>query len=104
MTSCPSGHYSIGTDRKFALLENVFKKFPEIPVSIEIKEDNEQLIQKVQYTTDKSITDMIIPEFPIRYEQIIANGKSDAPKSFQKVISDLDIQALCTLFTIQQEL
>ncbi|XP_071330170.1 lysophospholipase D GDPD3a isoform X2 [Trachinotus anak] len=42
-----AGHYSSGTDRKFALLEDVFRKFPEMPVSIEIKENNHQLIEKV---------------------------------------------------------
>uniref|UniRef100_A0A3P9PKZ0 Glycerophosphodiester phosphodiesterase domain containing 3a n=1 Tax=Poecilia reticulata TaxID=8081 RepID=A0A3P9PKZ0_POERE len=38
-----AGH---GTDRKIALLEDVFRKFPKIPVSIEIKENNPQLMQE----------------------------------------------------------
>ncbi|XP_039971479.1 lysophospholipase D GDPD3a [Xiphias gladius] len=42
-----AGHYSSGADRKFALLEDVFRKFPKMPVSIEIKENNHQLIKKV---------------------------------------------------------
>ncbi|XP_070779303.1 lysophospholipase D GDPD3a [Enoplosus armatus] len=42
-----AGRYSSGADRKFALLEDVFRKFPEMPVSIEIKEYNNQLTQKV---------------------------------------------------------
>ncbi|KAM4536097.1 lysophospholipase D GDPD3a [Fundulus diaphanus] len=42
-----AGHYSTGTDRKIALLEDVFRKFPQIPISIEIKENNQQLIQEV---------------------------------------------------------
>ncbi|XP_058508673.1 lysophospholipase D GDPD3a isoform X2 [Solea solea] len=42
-----AGHYSSGADRTIALLEDVFKKFPHIPVSIEIKEYNCQLIRKV---------------------------------------------------------
>lgn len=42
-----AGHYSSGTDREFALLEDLFRKFPEIPVSIEIKENNSRLIEKV---------------------------------------------------------
>ncbi|XP_073351272.1 lysophospholipase D GDPD3a [Pagrus major] len=41
-----AGRYSSGADRKFALLEDVFRKFPEMPVSIEIKENNSQLIEK----------------------------------------------------------
>ncbi|XP_035510290.1 lysophospholipase D GDPD3a [Morone saxatilis] len=41
------GRYSSGADRKFALLEDVFRKFPEMPVSVEIKENNHQLIEKV---------------------------------------------------------
>lgn len=40
-------HDSSGSDRQIALLEDVFRKFPKIPISIEIKEDNDQLIQKV---------------------------------------------------------
>ena len=44
----PPGHYSTGRDRKIALLEDVFRKFPLVPVSIEIKESNMQLIEKVQ--------------------------------------------------------
>ncbi|XP_029293638.1 lysophospholipase D GDPD3a [Cottoperca gobio] len=42
-----AGRYSSGADRKFALLEDVFRKFPELPVSIEIKENNNPLIAKV---------------------------------------------------------
>ncbi|XP_061741291.1 lysophospholipase D GDPD3a isoform X3 [Nerophis ophidion] len=42
-----AGHYSHGADRKFPLLEDLFQKFPEIPISIEIKENNNQLIEKI---------------------------------------------------------
>ncbi|XP_029491186.1 lysophospholipase D GDPD3-like [Oncorhynchus nerka] len=42
-----AGHYSTGTDRKFTLLEEVFRKFPKMPVNIEIKEDNSLLMEKV---------------------------------------------------------
>ncbi|XP_076609204.1 lysophospholipase D GDPD3a [Chaetodon auriga] len=42
-----AGRYSSGEDRKFALLEDLFRKFPKMPVSIEIKENNRQLIEKV---------------------------------------------------------
>ncbi|XP_072561175.1 lysophospholipase D GDPD3a isoform X2 [Paramormyrops kingsleyae] len=41
------GYFSTGTDRKFALLEDVFRSFPKMPINIEIKEDNDQLIKKV---------------------------------------------------------
>ncbi|XP_018619960.1 lysophospholipase D GDPD3-like [Scleropages formosus] len=41
------GHFSTGTDRKFALLEDVFRAFPKVPINIEIKEDNDELIKKV---------------------------------------------------------
>lgn len=41
------GHFSSGSDRRFAQLEDVFRKFPKIPISIEIKEDNDRLIQEV---------------------------------------------------------
>ncbi|XP_062874941.1 lysophospholipase D GDPD3a [Trichomycterus rosablanca] len=40
-------HYSTGTDRKFALLEDVFQTFPRIPLNIEVKEMNMELIKKV---------------------------------------------------------
>lgn len=42
-----AGHYSTGTDRKIALLEDVFRTFPQIPISIEIKENNQQLMEEV---------------------------------------------------------
>lgn len=35
------------TDRKFPLLEEVFKEFPEIPINIDIKIDDDKLIEKV---------------------------------------------------------
>uniref|UniRef100_A0A674BW62 Glycerophosphodiester phosphodiesterase domain containing 3a n=1 Tax=Salmo trutta TaxID=8032 RepID=A0A674BW62_SALTR len=41
-----AGRYSTGTDRKFTLLEEVFRKFPKMPVNIEIKEDNSLLMEK----------------------------------------------------------
>lgn len=43
-----TGRYSTGADRKFALLEDLFKKFPSMPVSVEIKENNSELIKKVK--------------------------------------------------------
>ncbi|XP_035259937.1 lysophospholipase D GDPD3 [Anguilla rostrata] len=42
-----AGKYSTGEDRKFILLEDLFKKFAKMPVNIEIKEDNTLLIKKV---------------------------------------------------------
>ncbi|KAG7334770.1 hypothetical protein KOW79_001366 [Hemibagrus wyckioides] len=42
-----TGHYSTGSDRKFVLLEDVFRKFPKMPVNIEVKEFNTELIEKV---------------------------------------------------------
>lgn len=41
------GHYSSGSDRQIALLEDVFRKFPKMAISVEIKEDNDQLIKEV---------------------------------------------------------
>ncbi|XP_029014717.1 lysophospholipase D GDPD3a [Betta splendens] len=41
------GRYSSGSDRNFALLEDVFRTFPRMPVSVEIKENNKPLITKV---------------------------------------------------------
>ncbi|XP_030065928.1 lysophospholipase D GDPD3 [Microcaecilia unicolor] len=42
-----SGNFSSGHDRRIPLLEEVFQKFPNMPVSIEIKEDKDELIKKV---------------------------------------------------------
>lgn len=41
------GRYSTGSDRQFTLLEDVFQRFPRMPVNIEIKENNPALIDKV---------------------------------------------------------
>ncbi|XP_030649504.1 lysophospholipase D GDPD3a [Chanos chanos] len=42
-----AGHYSTGSDRKFVLLEDVFRRFPKLPVNIEVKEKNAELIEKI---------------------------------------------------------
>ncbi|XP_050980624.1 lysophospholipase D GDPD3 [Labeo rohita] len=42
-----AGHYSTGKDRKFVLLEDVFKNFPNMPMILEVKENNDLLIRKV---------------------------------------------------------
>lgn len=41
------GHFAYGTDRKMVSLEDMFERFPRVPVSLEVKEDNEELISKV---------------------------------------------------------
>uniref|UniRef100_A0A673NGD7 Glycerophosphodiester phosphodiesterase domain-containing protein 1-like n=1 Tax=Sinocyclocheilus rhinocerous TaxID=307959 RepID=A0A673NGD7_9TELE len=40
-------HFSTGSDRNFALLEDVFRKFPHIAVNIEVKENNSMLIERI---------------------------------------------------------
>nr|XP_033800813.1 lysophospholipase D GDPD3 [Geotrypetes seraphini] len=42
-----SGNFSSGHDRQIPLLEEVFQKFPTMPINIEIKEDKDELIKKV---------------------------------------------------------
>uniref|UniRef100_A0A8C1HWW4 Glycerophosphodiester phosphodiesterase domain containing 3a n=2 Tax=Cyprinus carpio TaxID=7962 RepID=A0A8C1HWW4_CYPCA len=42
-----TGHFSTGSDRNLALLEDVFRKFPHIAVNIEVKENNSLLIEKI---------------------------------------------------------
>ncbi|XP_062382694.1 lysophospholipase D GDPD3a [Sardina pilchardus] len=42
-----AGDFSSGSDRKFTLLEDLFRKFPKMPVNIELKENNPLLIDKV---------------------------------------------------------
>lgn len=41
------GHMSSGTDHRIPLLEEVFQRFPDKPINVEIKEDNDDLIKKV---------------------------------------------------------
>lgn len=43
-----TGHFSTGSDRNFALLEDVFCKFPHTAVNIEVKENNPMLIEKAR--------------------------------------------------------
>uniref|UniRef100_A0AAY4DGS1 GP-PDE domain-containing protein n=1 Tax=Denticeps clupeoides TaxID=299321 RepID=A0AAY4DGS1_9TELE len=40
-----AGRYSTGEDRKLALLEDVFRKFPNMPVNVEVKEEKSLLIK-----------------------------------------------------------
>ncbi|KAF4093035.1 hypothetical protein AMELA_G00027670 [Ameiurus melas] len=48
-----TGHYSTGSDRRFALLEDIFRRFPRMPVNIEVKEHNMELIEKVSSLVKK---------------------------------------------------
>ncbi|NP_001096485.1 uncharacterized protein LOC100125107 [Xenopus tropicalis] len=41
------GHYSSGSDRRFPLLEEVFQRFPHMPINVEIKEETPELVKKV---------------------------------------------------------
>uniref|UniRef100_A0A8D2JDE3 Glycerophosphodiester phosphodiesterase domain containing 3 n=1 Tax=Varanus komodoensis TaxID=61221 RepID=A0A8D2JDE3_VARKO len=43
----PTGCFSHGRDHRIPSLEEVFQEFPGVPINIEIKEDNDELIQKV---------------------------------------------------------
>ncbi|KAG9466240.1 hypothetical protein GDO78_016976 [Eleutherodactylus coqui] len=38
---------SSGTDHRIPLLEEVFQRFPNKPINVEVKEDNDELIRKV---------------------------------------------------------
>ncbi|XP_062859642.1 lysophospholipase D GDPD1 [Trichomycterus rosablanca] len=42
-----AGHYSTGQDRRIVPLEDVFRMFPQMPINIEVKENNDLLIEKV---------------------------------------------------------
>ncbi|KAG7325488.1 hypothetical protein KOW79_011804 [Hemibagrus wyckioides] len=48
-----AGRYSMGRDRRIALLEDIFKKFPQTPINIEVKQNNDLLIQKVSSLVKK---------------------------------------------------
>ncbi|KAM4698039.1 lysophospholipase D GDPD3 [Rhinophrynus dorsalis] len=41
------GHFSSGKDRRIPLLEEVFQKYPDIPINVEVKQENPELIKKV---------------------------------------------------------
>uniref|UniRef100_A0A671Q1V8 Glycerophosphodiester phosphodiesterase domain containing 3a n=1 Tax=Sinocyclocheilus anshuiensis TaxID=1608454 RepID=A0A671Q1V8_9TELE len=47
--------YHTGSDRNFALLEDVFRKFPHIAVNIEVKENNSMLVEKAREQSSYSI-------------------------------------------------
>ncbi|XP_070587234.1 lysophospholipase D GDPD3-like [Erythrolamprus reginae] len=47
------GKISYGTDRQIPPLEEVFKQFPETPINIEIKVDNDDLINKIANLVQK---------------------------------------------------
>uniref|UniRef100_A0A670ZFF2 Glycerophosphodiester phosphodiesterase domain containing 3 n=1 Tax=Pseudonaja textilis TaxID=8673 RepID=A0A670ZFF2_PSETE len=47
------GEVSHGTDHQIPRLEEVFEQFPEVPINIEIKEDNDVLINKVAHLVQK---------------------------------------------------
>ncbi|XP_043416085.1 lysophospholipase D GDPD3 isoform X3 [Prionailurus bengalensis] len=41
------GRFAHGSDRHMVSLEDVFQRFPRMPMSVEIKEENEELINKI---------------------------------------------------------
>ncbi|KAJ8798660.1 hypothetical protein J1605_016463 [Eschrichtius robustus] len=41
------GHFAHGSDRHMVRLEDVFRRFPWTPMSLEVKEQNEELIRKI---------------------------------------------------------
>ncbi|XP_040115171.1 lysophospholipase D GDPD3 isoform X1 [Oryx dammah] len=41
------GHFAHGADRHMVRLEDLFRRFPRMPMSVEVKERNEELIHKV---------------------------------------------------------
>ncbi|XP_018414597.1 PREDICTED: glycerophosphodiester phosphodiesterase domain-containing protein 1-like [Nanorana parkeri] len=47
------GHMSSGNDRQIPQLEEVFQRYPEMPINIEIKTDCDELIKKVSDLVNK---------------------------------------------------
>uniref|UniRef100_A0A8C9DSB1 Lysophospholipase D GDPD3 n=1 Tax=Prolemur simus TaxID=1328070 RepID=A0A8C9DSB1_PROSS len=41
------GHFTHGSDRRMVSLEDMFQRFPRTPMSLEVKEENEELIHKI---------------------------------------------------------
>nr|XP_031288811.1 lysophospholipase D GDPD3 isoform X2 [Camelus dromedarius] len=65
------GHFTHGSDRHMVRLEDVFRRFPRTPISVEIKEENEELIYK---TAD------LVRNFDRNEITIWASGKSSIMK------------------------
>ncbi|KAM9583362.1 lysophospholipase D GDPD3 [Trichechus inunguis] len=40
-------HFAHGSDRRMVRLEDLFQRFPRTPMSVEVKEENEELIHKI---------------------------------------------------------
>jgi hypothetical protein len=45
--TCYAGHTVTGTDRRIPLLREVYEQFPGVPVNVDIKVDDDELIRKV---------------------------------------------------------
>ncbi|XP_010615640.1 lysophospholipase D GDPD3 isoform X3 [Fukomys damarensis] len=41
------GHFAHGSDRHMLRLEDLFQRFPQLPMTVEVKADNEELIHKI---------------------------------------------------------
>ncbi|KAM6165799.1 lysophospholipase D GDPD3 [Erethizon dorsatum] len=41
------GHFAHGSDRRMVSLEDLFQSFPQMPMSVEVKSNNEELIHKI---------------------------------------------------------
>ncbi|XP_004461532.1 lysophospholipase D GDPD3 [Dasypus novemcinctus] len=41
------GHFAHGSDRHMVCLKDLFQRFPQTPMSLEVKEENEELIHKI---------------------------------------------------------
>ncbi|XP_004623205.2 lysophospholipase D GDPD3 [Octodon degus] len=41
------GHFAHGSDRRMVRLEDLFRRFPQMPMSVEVKSNNEELIHKI---------------------------------------------------------
>uniref|UniRef100_A0A670ZDB8 Glycerophosphodiester phosphodiesterase domain containing 3 n=1 Tax=Pseudonaja textilis TaxID=8673 RepID=A0A670ZDB8_PSETE len=54
------GRVSHGTDHQIPRLEEVFEQFPEVPINIEIKEDNDVLINKTLERVQRRANIMMI--------------------------------------------
>ncbi|XP_072798984.1 lysophospholipase D GDPD3 isoform X3 [Vicugna pacos] len=71
------GHFTHGSDRHMVRLEDVFRRFPRTPISVEIKEENEELIYKVVLQAG---TADLVRNFDRNEITIWASGKSSIMK------------------------
>ena len=58
MLCSPSDHQVTGEDRKIPLLRDVFEAFPNVPINVDVKVNNDRLIAKVCHLPAEAVTQL----------------------------------------------